>query len=40
MLTRLVHITTPIFFSKLVYPKQRYCDFLIFEMAATDIFYF
>jgi len=25
---------------KLVYPKQRYCNFSIFQMAAAAIFYF
>jgi len=43
MLTRLEgirNITMPIFFSKLVYSKQRYCAFLIFQMAATAIVYF
>ena len=34
------NITMTIFFSKLVYPKQRYCDFLILYMAASTIFYF
>jgi len=43
MLTRfggMRNITMINFFSKLVYPKQRYCDFSIFQMAAVASFYF
>jgi len=43
MLTRLGgtrHITMPIFFSKLAYPKQIYCNFSIFQMTAAAIFLF
>jgi len=42
MLTRLEEWETSLcqIVSKLVYPKQRYCDFSIFQMAAAAMFYF